>query len=295
MAKISLPYTIINGDPVDAGPVESNYQTIENHANQELIERGGTVAMVAQLKLVGNPVAALDAAPKQYVDQMLPIGIITMFGGASAPPGGVWLACDNTEYEVVIYPELAAVLGNAASGKFRVPNLKDRFPVGSGGAYAANSTGGSADMVVPKHSHAIDHTHASFMSGIEDTGHKHPIDIMSVGSDRTLVTSSDGNHTHTTGQDGPLVQALGAGIRVGDGGGLAFNAGWSGTNSAGAHTHTVTDHLHGVKGDTGTESAYHKHGINLPAFTGASAEAGESGAGKNMPPYAAVLYVIRAK
>jgi microcystin-dependent protein len=294
MAKITLPYTIVNGDPVDAGPVQSNYQTIETYSNQELIERGGTVAMVAQLKLVGNPVAALDAAPKQYVDQMLPIGIITMFGGVTAPPGGVWLACDNTEYEVALYPELAAVLGNAASGKFRVPNLRDRFPVGAGGAYAANSTGGSADAVIPTHSHPIDHTHAGSMSGVEDSGHTHPVSGATVGADHALTAASAGSHTHT-GSAGPLVQALGAGIRVGDGGGLAFNAGWSETDSTGAHTHTIADHVHAFGTTSGVENTNHKHWVVPAAFTGASANAGESGAGKNMPPYTAVLYVIRAR
>jgi len=51
---ISLPYTIVNGDPVDAGPVEANYQTIERYTNQEVIQRNGAVAMTAQLKLVGS-------------------------------------------------------------------------------------------------------------------------------------------------------------------------------------------------------------------------------------------------
>ena len=80
----STAYDLLNYTPASASPVEANFNRIEQHINQELIERDGTVAMRAQLKLVGDPVAPLDAAPKQYVDQVLPIGIIMMYGGVDA-------------------------------------------------------------------------------------------------------------------------------------------------------------------------------------------------------------------
>ena len=68
MAKLDVTYDILNDAPASASPVEANFNRIEQHINQEVIERGGTVAMVAQLQLVGDPVTPLDAAPKQYVD-----------------------------------------------------------------------------------------------------------------------------------------------------------------------------------------------------------------------------------
>jgi microcystin-dependent protein len=292
MAKISLPYTIINGDPVDAGPVESNYQTIENHTNQELIERGGTVAMAAQLKLVGNPVAALDAAPKQYVDQMIPIGGILMYGGTGAPPGGVWLLCDGSEYQEATYPALAAVIG-AAAGRFTVPALVSRIPVGGGGTYAHKSTGGSADAVIPTHTHAIDHTHAGSMSGIENQSHTHAISGATVGSDRPLTAASAGAHHHSSDAGGDWVAtgSNGTPANIGAGNDYVLNkwASWEGD-----HTHTVTDHVHAISFTSGGEDIHHQHGVNVPAFAGASANAGESGAGKNMPPYFAVAFIIRA-
>jgi hypothetical protein len=68
MTKITLPYDLANKTPADAIPPETNFNRIEQHINQELIERDGSVAMRAQLRLVGDPVGVLDAAPKQYVD-----------------------------------------------------------------------------------------------------------------------------------------------------------------------------------------------------------------------------------
>lgn len=70
MTKITLPYDLANKTPADAIPPESNFNRIEQHINQELIERDGTVAMRAQLRLFADPVNVLDAAPKQYVDAM---------------------------------------------------------------------------------------------------------------------------------------------------------------------------------------------------------------------------------
>lgn len=68
MAKISLPYDVANYTPADATPVETNFNRIEQHINQEVIERGGTVAMTGQLKLAADPLSPLDASTKQYVD-----------------------------------------------------------------------------------------------------------------------------------------------------------------------------------------------------------------------------------
>jgi len=292
VAKIALPYTIINGDPVDAGPVQSNYQTIEAYSNQELIERGGTVAMTAQLKLVGNPVAALDAAPKQYVDTMVPIGGILLYAGSVAPVGGIWLLCDNTEYQQATYPELAAVIG-AANGRFNVPNLMDRFPVGGGGAYAHKSIGGRSDAVVPLHNHDISHTHAANNTGTVSNDHTHSVNIVSGAADRALWTSAVGDHVHGE----PSGQAF---VASGGPSEIPFGAGFgiqtpSTTAGAGAHSHTVTDHLHGVNGNTGGISANHTHSSQTPTYYGPSTNAGVDPALGNLPPYYALAFIIRAK
>jgi len=294
MAKIALPYTIINGDPVDAGPVEANYQTIETYSNQELIERGGTVAMTAQLKLVGNPVAALDAAPKQYVDTMIPIGGILLFAGSASPVGGTWLLCDGTEYQQATYPELAAVIG-AANGRFNVPALIDRFPVGGGSAYAHKSTGGRTDAVVPLHAHSIDHTHGN--TGSTDINHFHDIGGMTGAADRPLWTSNDGNHSHHATSD-PSVNVLGAhagGVSLAGGAGGPDIDYYADTTTNGAHSHTVTDHLHSLPGNTAYMKQNNVHAHTVPTFNGGSANAGLDPAGQNLPPYFALAFIIRAR
>lgn len=88
------------------------------------------------------------------------IGEVTMFAGTVPPPG--WLFCDGSVISSATYPELVAVLGTTT-----LPNLQGRVPRGAGGGYALNSQGGAdthalAAANLPKHTHAIDHNHASF-------------------------------------------------------------------------------------------------------------------------------------
>lgn len=69
MTKLDLPYDLANKTPADANPVETNFNRTELHINQELIERDGSVAMRAALRLANStPVDPLDAASKGYVD-----------------------------------------------------------------------------------------------------------------------------------------------------------------------------------------------------------------------------------
>jgi hypothetical protein len=55
------------------------------------------------------------------------------------------------------------VLCNGSNG---TPDLRDRFIVGAGSSYAVNATGGSADSIVPTHTHAA-------TSVVTDPGHVH--------------------------------------------------------------------------------------------------------------------------
>lgn len=307
---ISLPYTIANGDDVDANPIQSDYQTIAQYINQEVITRDGAVSMAAQLKLVGNPLAPLDAAPKQYLDTVMPIGIITMYGGVGAPPGGVWLKCDNSQYAVADYPALATVLNNAVGGLFRVPDMANHFPVGSGGTYPNNTSGGTADAVITAHTHPIDHTVPSTTTATE-AGHTHvaPDHLHAPG---TLVTATDGVHYHVpespgavggfivdgSGQPGVLV---GPDLAIG-GGAFAF-ANRTALPTIGApdaahgiHSHTVNGGQTGAADRvlTTTPGSAHGHTVPAVAVTATSGPTGESGAGKNIPPYTALTFIIRA-
>lgn len=299
MSKIDLPYEITNLQPANAVPVQSNFARIEQHTNNELIERGGTVAMTAQLRLVGNPVNALDAAPKQYVDTIVPIGGVIMYTGVAAPVGGIWLVCDGSPVEAAVYPALFAVMGTrfgGSGGFFNLPPLSERFPVGAGANIAVGAQGGSKDAVVVNHNHDISHTHPGSNTGTVSSDHSHAVNIMSGAADRPLGTSSDGFHNHTVPLEqsqGFLVSGLGATPADLQQGGTAYGF-LPFVSGNGAHTHTVTDHLHPVNGNTGGISANHSHAFNTPTFNGASAATGQAAANANMPPYVGIIFIVRA-
>ena len=290
MPKINLTYDLKNETPATATPVDSNFDQIAQFINQELIERGGSVEMVAQLKLVGDPVAPLDAASKQYVDSFLPIGIVMMYGGSAAPPGAKWALCNGAELEVVAYQALYDVIqrqftaATVPMGRFNLPNLNTKFPMGAG-TNLPGVTGGSADAIVRAHTHPIDHDHGSVKTGLQTAGHTHTF------SDTTSTTSSAGSHQHSW--RGFEAQA-GAGTI-----GLALIADDNTTQypvkgqvgTVGNHSHTVA-----VSGTTGGQSASHDHGVDLPKFTGASGAASGAAAthvGANLPPFLAINYVMR--
>lgn len=89
----------------------------------------------------------------------MPVGAIVAFGGSVAPAG--WHLCDGSAHGS---SALQSVIGSA-----NTPDLRSRFIVGAGSAYANGATGGAdtvkltaAQSGVPSHSH-----------GITDPGHQH--------------------------------------------------------------------------------------------------------------------------
>jgi microcystin-dependent protein len=128
-----------------------------------------------RLRLAGDPINALDAATKQYVDGAAPIGTVFMWIETTAPAG--YLMLDGTVYNILTYPILGARWGNRYGGNgtttFGVPNWKNRMPYGAG-THALNSVGGEETHILsiaemPSHAHTgVAHSHA-----ITDPGHLH--------------------------------------------------------------------------------------------------------------------------
>lgn len=135
-------------------------------------------------------------------DHRVPSGGIIMWSGASTAIPTGWLLCDGTG---------------------GTPNLRDRFVVGAGSAYAVGATGGSADAVLVSHSHNVTGTAASggaHTHSVSDPGHAHNYTFKSTtggssaGGDPNSITNSTAVTTTNT-----------TGISI---------------NSGGAHTHSVT-------------------------------------------------------
>lgn len=292
MSKITLQYSIVNDTAADAIPVESNFTRIESHINQELIEREGSVAMTGQLKLAGNPVAATDAASKGYVDGLFPIGFISMYGGSTDPAGGVWLLCDGRELETATYPELFSVIGSSfgsgAAGRFNIPDMRGRMPIGAGTLDAIGSTGGSRDLVVPTHNHTMNHQHAAENTGFADTDHTHTY------SGNTATENAAHNHYVSVGEIYRYNPFAPVGYFAGGvpGNGSPFDI----LNTAGAATGTENQaHLHSFSGTTSGISANHRHLMSLSAFTGTTSTAGVAVANQNLPPYRSVSFLIKVR
>lgn len=77
------------------------------------------------------------------------IGSILLWGGddiGNLTSDG-YLLCDGTEYDINNYPKLFETIGNnygtSATGKFKVPDLRRKFPIGTSANINIGATGGS--------------------------------------------------------------------------------------------------------------------------------------------------------
>lgn len=167
-------------------------------------------------------------------------GIIAMWSGAvGAVPAG-WALCDGTN---------------------GTPNLKNRFIVGAGDAYAVGATGG-ADSVTLNESQIPSHTHAISATTVSAGAHNHTI------TDPGHSHSTYNQVTNPSSADGPLdgsARVSGADRDLETRNTSAATTGIS-INSGGAHTHTIT---------------------------AAAATTGGGGSHENRPPYYALAYIMK--
>lgn len=71
----------------------------------------------------------------EFKQQILPAGVISPYAGASVPTD--WLLCNGQEVARADYPELFAAIGilygtPSGSTTFKLPDLRNRFPIGAG-------------------------------------------------------------------------------------------------------------------------------------------------------------------
>ena len=157
-------------------------------------------------------------ATTAFVHNVMPTGMIIMWGGlVSNIPGG-WALCDGTN---------------------GTPDLRDRFVVGAGNNYNVGDAGGLATNTLSV-SQLPSHNHAFAVTGNTNAGGSHT----HVASSTSTVT--DPGHRHTSTIEGASVQAGGYG------GTLSATNGYTGTSSTGVTVATATsitlaaDHTHGI-------------------------------------------------
>jgi len=240
---------------------------------------GSKVAITTSVTINGNldMTAGSGRISANYLDvpNISPIASIIMWPGtiSNFPTG--WAVCNGGALSTTTYASLFAILGytyGGSGGSFNLPNLSNRFIVGSGTEYSVGNTGGLKEVTLstaqlPKHSHTItDNGHAH---GITDPEHFHSI--------------TDPGHTHTT-QD------------------YVNSVGFSEVNTAGTNT---AQRVNSVQYGNGTNSQFigitatnsKSTGItgansNTTGITGTNIE-GSDTAHENRPPYFALIYLIR--
>src|SRR5262245_55202726 len=184
-------------------------------------------------------------------------GSISMYGGNVAPTG--WTFCNGDTLLIADQPALFGAISNIYGGDgtttFKVPDLRDRFPIGASATktpgmppVSTTGVGGSATKAlapgnIPSHFHTINHDHGAANS------------------------SSVGDHDHSIqSADNPG----GTNSLVARGGGTWF---------------ARSGPIQGAGG--------HFHSVNLGNFAGNSGSTGSGTAFDVMPPWLAINFIIK--
>lgn len=164
------------------------------------------------------------------VGALAPVGAVTMFGGASAPPG--WLLCQGQSLLRADYPDLFLVIGTVYGSvdgtHFTLPNLQDNFPIGKSGTKALGTTGGAATKTIaaanlPTHTHTTPaHDHGGTATA---TTHQHTLD---------MSNTAGTNSAQVVRGNGTINSSSNAAVQV-----------------SGSHSHPIPNQAAGVTGNGG--------------------------------------------
>lgn len=185
-------YTTVNGTIANSNPIvldaygrtPSEVWLQQGYSYKFVIKTSAAVT----LQTLDNIYGILQTAPSSA--PTLPTGMILLWSGSlgSIPSG--YVICDGTN---------------------GTPDLRDRFIVGAGSAYAVAATGGSADSIIVSHTHTVaDHTHTGVTRVPQGTARYTLTPYSGVGTNATLgggdttsqTTDATGLTTNSTGTSG---------------------------------------------------------------------------------------------
>lgn len=193
-----------------------------------------------------TPVNDSDIANKAYVDSLVPAGVISAYGGNSAPSG--WFLCDGSEVNRTTYAALFSAIGiNFGPGDsfstFNLPDLRGMFIRGAG----TNGSLQDANGDYYNGNFVGNHANDSFQ------GHLHSVDPPS-----TSTGNQSASHTHESGW---YVRDTEYGTITDTNGQVSAGTG----NVVQRNTGTFTRY----NPRTSTQSASHTHSVNISAFDSA--------------------------
>jgi len=172
LSNSGVARSIISADGSNSYYSAEGARSIVLKANGTTLFTINTTNATATIPIVlpADPTTALQAATKQYIDNLVgsTSGLIAPFAGTTAPSG--WLLCDGSSLLRASYANLFAAIGttwgSADGTHFNVPDLRGVFLRGSGtntNGAIGQSVGTYAADTYLNHSHAITdptHTHS---------------------------------------------------------------------------------------------------------------------------------------
>ena len=232
---------------------------------------------------LNNDLDAIDALVFTNQQAAVPIGVISMFGGTSAPTN--WVLCDGSVYPTTApYDKLFAVIGYTYGGggaSFAVPSFLGSMPLGADppDGLPVGETGGSYEYALdvahlPAHAHPI--TDVAHNHGVNQWAHSHAI--------------ATGGHSHNVlahAHGASLVRQGAGSATLGSGGPIQI-ASFGNTDAAAS----TTDAAGNLGGGTDTQTS----GVSLNASgTGLSATQNVGGGAtmEIIPVFLAIQFIIR--
>jgi microcystin-dependent protein len=161
-----IPYVSENNKPIfyDIWSSDNGETVNVKQVANATTSTGESIAGIIKVTQANTDNTSTNYATTEFVHNILPKGVILLWSGASnAIPAG-WALCNGTTVSGVV-----------------TPDLRNKFIIGAGDTYAVAATGGSADSIVPTHSHPItDVTHNHFVANTQNAG----------GTTTTMVASN---------------------------------------------------------------------------------------------------------